>query len=118
MDEVIVFSLKVIVLFLGCVGVVLAMLMLMIMLMLMFVHVLSSKECVCCVCDPSGCLGVCVHVCSLHVSDLCVCMTDVISKYNSEIEGSPSFCALMLFLCSSLCLMCSGSSLHVESGRC
>ena len=24
------------------------------------------------------------------------------------------FCALMLFLCSILCLMCSGSSLHVE----
>ena len=23
-------------------------------------------------------------------------------------------CALMLFLCSVLCLMCSGSSLHVE----
>ena len=24
------------------------------------------------------------------------------------------FCALMLFLCCILCLMCSGSSLHVE----
>ena len=24
------------------------------------------------------------------------------------------FCALMLFMCSILCLMCSGSSLHVE----
>ena len=28
----------------------------------------------------------------------------------SEIEGSR---ALMLFMCSILCLMCSGSSLHV-----
>ena len=44
------------------------------------------------------------------MSDFCVCMRDVIS----EIEGSLAFCALMLFLCSSLCLMCSGSSLHVE----
>ena len=24
------------------------------------------------------------------------------------------FCALMLYLCSILCLMCAGSSLHVE----
>ena len=48
------------------------------------------------------------------MSDLCVCMRDVISEFISEIEGSLSFCALMLFLCSILCLMCSGSSLHVE----
>ena len=46
--------------------------------------------------------------------DLCVCMRDVISEFNSEIEGSIAFCALMLFLCSILCLMCAGSSLHVE----
>ena len=48
------------------------------------------------------------------MSDLCVCMRDVISEFNSEIEGSLAVCALMLFLCSILCLMCSGSSLHVE----
>ena len=52
--------------------------------------------------------------CSLHISDLCVCMRDVISEFNSEIEGSLAFCALILLLCSILCLMCSGSSLHVE----
>ena len=52
--------------------------------------------------------------CSLHLSDLCVCMRDVISEFNSEIEGSLACCALMLFLCYILCLMCSGSSLHVE----
>ena len=46
--------------------------------------------------------------------DLCVCMRDVISEFNSEIEGSLAFCALMLFQCSILCLMCSWSSLHVE----
>ena len=38
----------------------------------------------------------------------------MISEFNSEIEGSLAFCALMLFLCSILCLMCSGRSLHVE----
>ena len=42
------------------------------------------------------------------MSDLCVCMRDVISEFNSEIEGSLTFCALMLFLCSILRLMCSG----------
>ena len=57
----------------------------------------------------------CVSRCSLHMSDLCVCMRDVISEFNSEIEGSLAFCALMLFLCSIVCIMCYGSSLHVES---
>ena len=47
------------------------------------------------------------------MSALCVCMRDVISEFNSEIEGSLAFCPLMLFLCSILCLMYSGSSLHV-----
>ena len=46
--------------------------------------------------------------------DLWVSMRDVISEFNSEIDGSLAFCALMLFLCSILCLMCSWSSLHVE----
>ena len=41
-------------------------------------------------------------------------MRDVITGFNSEIEGSLAFCALMLFLCSMVCLMCSGSSFHVE----
>ena len=36
------------------------------------------------------------------MSDLCVCMRDVISEFNSQIEGSLAFCALMLFLCSIL----------------
>ena len=48
------------------------------------------------------------------MSDLCVCMRDVISEFISEIEGSLAFCALMLFLCSIRCLTCSESSLHVE----
>ena len=45
---------------------------------------------------------------------MCVCKRDMISEFNSEIEGSHASCALMLFMCSILCLMCSGSSLHVE----
>ena len=55
----------------------------------------------------------CVSWCSLHMSDLYVCMRNVISEFNSEIEVLFAFCVLMLFLCSVLCLMCSGSSLHV-----
>ena len=53
-------------------------------------------------------------MCSLHMSDLWVRMRDVISEFNFEIEGSLAVCALMLFLCSILCLICSGNSLHVE----
>ena len=41
------------------------------------------------------------------MSEVCVCMRDVISEFNSEIERSLAFCALVL-------LMCIGSSLHVE----
>ena len=53
------------------------------------------------------CLGSqCVSRCSLHMLDLCVCMKDVISEFNSEIEGSLAICDLMLFLCSLLCLLC------------
>ena len=48
------------------------------------------------------------------MSDLCACMRDVISEFNSENEGSLAFCGLMLFLCSILCLMWSGSNLHME----
>ena len=48
------------------------------------------------------------------MSDLCVYIRDMISEFNSEIEGSLAFGALMLFLWSILCLMCSGSILHVE----
>ena len=40
------------------------------------------------------------------MTDLCVCMRDMISEFNSEIEGSLAFCALTLFLCSIVCLIC------------
>ena len=48
------------------------------------------------------------------MSDLCVCMRDVISEFNYDIEGSLAFCALILFLCYILCLIYCGSSFHVE----
>ena len=85
------------VLFLGCVGVFLA-----------SPCIVFQRVCVLCL------LSQCVSRCSPHMSDLCVCMRDVISEFNSEVEGSLAFCALMLSLCSIVCLICSGSSLHVE----
>ena len=48
------------------------------------------------------------------MSDVCVCVRDVISEFNSEIEVSLALCALMLFLCSIFCFICSERSLHVE----
>ena len=59
-------------------------------------------------CDPS------VSRCSLHMSDLCVGMRDVVSEFVLSSTGLHASCGLMLFLCSISCLMCSGSSLHVE----
>ena len=47
------------------------------------------------------------------MSYLCAYMRDVISEFDSEIEGSLAFCALM-FWCSIMCLMCSGISLRVK----
>ena len=88
---------KVMVLFLRCVGVLLA-----------SQCIVFQRVCVLCLWSQ------CVSRCSLHMSDLCVYMRDVISEFNSEIEGSLAYCAMMLFLCSILCFMCSGSSLHVE----
>ena len=92
--EVSVFSFMV--LFLCCVGVLLA-------------SPCIAFQRVCVLCWRSQC----VSRCSLHMPAMCVCMRDVISEFNSEIEGLLAFCALVLFMCSMLCLMCSGSSLHV-----
>ena len=38
--------------------------------------------------------------CSLHMSHLCVCMRDVISEFNSEIEG------ITCVLCSDVVAVC------------
>ena len=96
--EVSVFSMKVIGLFLGCVIVLLA--SPCIVFQRVYVLCLRSQY---------------VSRCSLRMSDLCGCMRDMISEFNSEIEGLLAFSALMLFLCFILCVRCSGSSLHVES---
>ena len=64
--EVNVFLLKVIVLFLGCAG------------FCWLFRVWSSKEYAFRVCD------LCVCRCSLHMSDVYVCMRDVISEFNSR----------------------------------
>ena len=40
------------------------------------------------------------------MSDVCVCMRDVISEFNSEIEGSLTFCAMMFFFCVLFCVLC------------
>ena len=47
------------------------------------------------------------------MSDLCVCMRDVISEFNSEIEGSLSFCDVVSVFYFVSYVFC-GSSLHVE----
>ena len=98
--EVSVFFLKVMVLLLACVGV-----------LLTSPCIVFQRVCVLCLGSQY------VSRCSLHMSDLWVCMRDVMPYFNSEIEGSLACCALMLFLCSILCLMCSGSSLHVMLQR-
>ena len=64
--EVTVFSLKVNVLFLGCVGVLLA-----------NPCIVFQRVCV------WGLSSQCVSRYSLYMSDLCVCMTDAISEFNS-----------------------------------
>ena len=52
-------------------------------------HVWSSKECVCCACDPSE---------RLSAPSMCFYMSDVISSFRSLRAGSQVFALLMLFL--------------------
>ena len=66
-------------------------------------HVWSSKECVCCACDPSRC--------SFHM--FCFCMSEVISSFRRLSAGSQVFALLMLFLCVILHTMSSGKSLQL-----
>ena len=51
-----------------------------------------------------------MYLCVPPICQIC----DVISEFGSVILGPLTFCVLMSFLCCVLCLMCSGSSLHVE----
>ena len=52
-------------------------------------HVWSSKECVCCACDPNE---------RLSAPSMCFCMSEVISSYRSLRAESQVFALLMLFL--------------------
>ena len=68
-------------------------------------HVWSSKECVCCACDPNE------HLSAPSICFVCVfCMSEVISSFRSLRAGSQVFALLMLFLCVILHTMSSGKS--------
>ena len=67
-------------------------------------HVWSSKECVCCACDPNG---------RLSTPSICFCMSEVISSFRSLRAGSPVFAVLMLFLGVILHTMSSDKSLQL-----
>ena len=58
--------------------------------------ILSSRVCVCCVCDPS-----------------IILLSEVISVFSALSEGSQLFAFLVLFLCCIFVVTCSGRSLHV-----
>ena len=55
-------------------------------------HVWSSKECVCCVCDPNERLS------APSICFVCVFVSEVISSFRSLRAGSQVFALLMLFL--------------------
>ena len=68
-------------------------------------HVWSSKECVCCACDPSECLD---------APDICfVCVFVCHNSFRSLRAGSQVFALLMLFLCVILHTMSLGKSLQL-----
>ena len=67
-------------------------------------HVWSSKECVCCACDPNE---------RLSAPSICFCMSEVISSFRSLRAGSHVFALLMLFLRVILHTMSSGKSLQL-----
>ena len=70
-------------------------------------HVWSSKECVCCVCDPS------MRLDAPSICFLCLCMLEVISSFNSLRTGSEVFALRMLFLCVMFHTMWSGKNLQL-----
>ena len=55
-------------------------------------HVWSSKECVCCACDPNKRLS------APSISFVYIFMSEVISSFRSLRAGSQVFALLMLFL--------------------
>ena len=67
-------------------------------------HVWSSKECVCCACDPNE---------RLSAPSICFVCVFVCRKVRSLRAGSQVFTLLMLFLCVILHTMSSGKSLQL-----
>ena len=67
-------------------------------------HVWSSKECVCCTCDPNA---------RLSAPSICFCMSENIYSFRTLRAGSQVFALLMLFLCVILHNMSSGKSLQL-----
>ena len=68
----------------------------------------SSKECVCCACDPS------VHLSVPSIGFVYVfCMSEVISSFRSLRTGSQVFALLIIFLCVIFHTMSSGKSLQL-----
>ena len=71
-------------------------------------HVWSSKECVCCACDPNERLCA-PSICFI----LCFCMSEVISSFRSLRAGSQVFALPMLFICVILHTMSSDTSMQL-----
>ena len=67
-------------------------------------HVWSSKECVCCVCDPNE---------RIDAHFICFICVFVCSSFRSLTAGSQVFALLMLFLCVILHNKSSGKSLQL-----
>ena len=71
-------------------------------------HVWSSKECVCCACDPNERLG------APSICFACVFVCRKLSPHLGVLRaGSQVFALLMLFLCVILHTMSSGKSLQL-----
>ena len=70
-------------------------------------YVWSSKECVCCACDPNERLS------APSICFVCVFVCRKLSSFRSLRAGSQVFSLLMLFLCVILHTMSSGKSLQL-----
>ena len=71
-------------------------------------HVWSSKECVCCACDPNE------HLSAPSIGFVCVFVRrEVISSFRSLRARSQVFALLVLFLCVIVHTMSSGKSLQL-----